>query len=212
MSLTKEYKMTKDSSCKEINSLGPAGLNLLFDNARTHNVWQDRAVSETVLRRLFDLMKMAPTSMNISPARIIFVKTEEGKEKLKPALVSGNVEKTMTAPVCAIIGHDLDCWRQLPKLFPFKDMSSLFSNNPDFVQSTAFRNCSMQGAYLIMAARALGLDCGPMSGFDNDLVDKEFFSGTAVKSNFLCNIGYGRKEKLSDRAPRFNFEDVCQII
>jgi 3-hydroxypropanoate dehydrogenase len=157
-------------------------------------------------------MKMAPTSMNISPARIIFVKTEQGKEKLKPALVSGNVEKTMTAPVCAIIGHDLDCWKQLPKLFPYKDMMSLFSNNPDFVLSTAFRNCSMQGAYLIMAARALGLDCGPMSGFDNDLIDKEFFPGTAVKSNFLCNIGYGLKEKLSDRAPRFNFEDVCQII
>ena len=204
--------MTKDLSRSKIDSLGAEALDLLFGNARTHNVWQDRTVSEIVLRRLFDLMKMAPTSMNISPARIIFVKTEEGKERLKPALVSGNVEKTMTAPVCAIIGHDLDCWKQLPKLFPFKDMSSLFSNNPDFVVSTAFRNCSMQGAYLIMAARALGLDCGPMSGFDNDLVDKEFFSGTAVKSNFLCNIGYGRKEKLSDRAPRFNFEDVCQII
>ena len=204
--------MTRDLSRTGIDSLDSAALDLLFGNARTHNVWQDRTVSEIVLRRLFDLMKMAPTSMNISPARIIFVKTEEGKEKLKPALVSGNVEKTMTAPVCAIIGHDLDCWKQLPKLFPFKDMSSLFSNNPDFVLSTAFRNCSMQGAYLIMAARALGLDCGPMSGFDNDLVDKEFFSGTAVKSNFLCNIGYGRKENLSDRAPRFNFEDVCEVI
>ena len=204
--------MTKDLSHTGIDSLDSAALDLLFGNARTYNVWQDRTVSEAVLRRLFDLMKMAPTSMNISPARIIFVKTEQGKEKLKPALVSGNLEKTMTAPVCAIIGHDLDCWKQLPKLFPFKDMSSLFSNNPDFVLSTAFRNCSMQGAYLIMAARALGLDCGPMSGFDNDLVDKEFFSGTAVKSNFLCNIGYGRKEKLSDRAPRFNFEDVCQVI
>jgi len=204
--------MTKDLSRTGIDSLDSAALDLLFENARTHNVWQDRTVSEIVLRRLFDLMKMAPTSMNISPARIIFVKTEQGKEKLKPALVSGNVEKTMTAPVCAIIGHDLDCWKQLPKLFPFKDMSSLFSNNPDFVLSTAFRNCSMQGAYLIIAARALGLDCGPMSGFDNDLVDKEFFSGTAVKSNFLCNIGYGRKEKLSDRAPRFNFEDVCQVL
>ncbi|MDC0158690.1 malonic semialdehyde reductase [Rhodospirillaceae bacterium] len=204
--------MTKDLSCTGINSLDSAALDLLFENARTHNVWQDRAVSEIVLRRLFDLMKMAPTSMNISPARIIFVKTEQGKEKLKPALVSGNVEKTMTAPVCAIIGHDLDCWKQLPKLFPYKDMTSLFNNNPDFVLSTAFRNCSMQGAYLIMAARALGLDCGPMSGFDNDLIDKEFFPGEAVKSNFLCNIGYGRKEKLSDRAPRFNFEDVCQII
>ena len=204
--------MTRDLSRTGIDSLDSAALDLLFGNARTHNVWQDRTVSEIMLRRLFDLMKMAPTSMNISPARIIFVKTEEGKEKLKPALVSGNVEKTMTAPVCAIIGHDLDCWKQLPKLFPFKDMSSLFSNNPDFVLSTAFRNCSMQGAYLIMAARALGLDCGPMSGFDNDLVDKEFFSGTAVKSNFLCNIGYGRKEKLSDRAPRFNFEDVCEVI
>ena len=204
--------MTKDLSCTGIDSLDSAALDLLFGNARTHNVWQDRTVSEIVLRRLFDLMKMAPTSMNISPGRIIFVKTEQGKEKLKPALVSGNVEKTMTAPVCAIIGHDLDCWKQLPKLFPYKDMTSLFSNNPDFVVNTAFRNCSMQGAYLIMAARALGLDCGPMSGFDNDLVDKEFFPGTAVKSNFLCNIGYGRKEKLSDRAPRFNFEDVCQII
>ena len=204
--------MTKDLSCTGIDSLDTAALDLLFENARTHNVWQDRTVSEIVLRRLFDLMKMAPTSMNISPARIIFVKTEQGKEKLKPALVSGNVEKTMTAPVCAIIGHDLDCWKQLPKLFPYKDMTSLFSNNPDFVVNTAFRNCSMQGAYLIMAARALGLDCGPMSGFDNDLIDKEFFPGTAVKSNFLCNIGYGRKEKLSDRAPRFNFEDVCQII
>ena len=204
--------MTKDLSCTGIDSLDSAELDLLFENARTHNVWQDRTVSEIVLRRLFDLMKMAPTSMNISPARIIFVKTEQGKEKLKPALVSGNVEKTMTAPVCAIIGHDLDCWKQLPKLFPYKDMTSLFSNNPDFVVNTAFRNCSMQGAYLIMAARALGLDCGPMSGFDNDIVDKEFFPGTAVKSNFLCNIGYGRKEKLSDRAPRFNFEDVCQII
>ena len=204
--------MTKDLSCTGIDSLDSAALDLLFGNARTHNVWQDRTVSEIVLRRLFDLMKMAPTSMNISPARIIFVKTEQGKEKLKPALVSGNVEKTMTAPVCAIIGHDLDCWKQLPKLFPYKDMTSLFSNNPDFVVNTAFRNCSMQGAYLIMAARALGLDCGPMSGFDNDLIDKEFFPGTAVKSNFLCNIGYGRKEKLSDRAPRFNFEDVCQII
>ena len=204
--------MTKDLSCTGIDSLDSAALDLLFENARTHNVCQDRTVSEIVLRRLFDLMKMAPTSMNISPARIIFVKTEQGKEKLKPALVSGNVEKTMTAPVCAIIGHDLDCWKQLPKLFPYKDMTSLFSNNPDFVLNTAFRNCSMQGAYLIMAARALGLDCGPMSGFDNDLIDKEFFPGTAVKSNFLCNIGYGRKEKLSDRAPRFNFEDVCQII
>ena len=204
--------MTKDLSCTGIDSLDSAALDLLFENARTHNVWQDRTVSEIVLRRLFDLMKMAPTSMNISPARIIFVKTKQGKEKLKPALVSGNVEKTMAAPVCAIIGHDLDCWKQLPKLFPYKDMTSLFSNNPDFVLSTAFRNCSMQGAYLIMAARALGLDCGPMSGFDNDLIDKEFFPGTAVKSNFLCNIGYGRKEKLSDRAPRFNFEDVCQII
>ena len=204
--------MTKDLSCTGIDSLDSAALDLLFENARTHNVWQDRTVSEIVLRRLFDLMKMAPTSMNISPARIIFVKTEQGKEKLKPALVSGNVEKTMTAPVCAIIGHDLDCWKQLPKLFPYKDMTSLFSNNPDFVLSTAFRNCSMQGAYLIMAARALGLDCGPMSRFDNDLFEKGFFPGTALESNFLCIIGYGRKEKLSDRAPHFNFADVCQII
>jgi len=204
--------MIKSSSNKETESLDAPNLNLLFDDARTHNVWQERDISEGILRQLFDLMKMAPTSMNISPARIIFVKTDIGKEKLRPTLVAGNVEKTMSAPVCAIIGHDLDCWRQLPQLFPFKDMSGLFKDNPDFVSSTAFRNGSMQGAYLIMAARALGLDCGPMSGFDNELVDKQFFQGTSVKSNFLCNLGYGCRDKVTDRAPRFNFDDVCQII
>ena len=204
--------MTKIASAEVIEKLDDPSLKLLFEGARTHNVWQERTVSDSILGSLFDLMKMAPTSMNISPARIIFIKTKAGKERLKPALLAGNLEKTMTAPICAIIGHDLECWQQLPKLFPLKDMRGLFRDNPDFAQSTAFRNGSMQGAYFIMAARALGLDCGPMSGFNNELVDKEFFASTKVKANFLCNLGYGVLEKLSDRAPRFSFDDVCQIV
>jgi 3-hydroxypropanoate dehydrogenase len=204
--------MIKISSAEVIKKLDGPSLKLLFEGARTHNVWQERTVSDPILESLFDLMKMAPTSMNISPARLIFIKTKAGKERLKPALLAGNLEKTMTAPICAIIGHDLECWQQLPKLFPFKDMTGLFRDNPDFAQSTAFRNGSMQGAYFIMAARALGLDCGPMSGFNNELVDKEFFANTKIKANFLCNLGYGVLEKLSDRAPRFSFDDVCQIV
>ena len=204
--------MTKISSAEVIKKLDGSSLKLLFEGARTHNIWQERTVSDPILERLFDLMKMAPTSMNISPARLIFIKTKAGKERLKPALLAGNLEKTMTAPICAIIGHDLECWQQLPKLFPIKDMTGLFRDNPDFAQSTAFRNGSMQGAYFIMAARALGLDCGPMSGFNNELVDKEFFANTKIKANFLCNLGYGVLEKLSDRAPRFSFDDVCQIV
>ena len=204
--------MTKIASAEVIKKLDDPSLKLLFEGARTHNVWQERTVSDPILESLFDLMKMAPTSMNISPARLIFIKTKAGKERLKPALLAGNLEKTMTAPICAIIGHDLECWQQLPKLFPFKDMTGLFRDNPDFAQSTAFRNGSMQGAYFIMAARALGLDCGPMSGFNNEFVDKEFFANTKIKANFLCNLGYGVSEKLSDRAPRFSFDDVCQIV
>ena len=186
-------------------------LDRLFRTARTHNVWTVRPVTESILRELHDLMKMAPTSMNMCPARIIFVKSETAKERLRPALVSGNVEKTMTAPVCAIIGYDSAAWEHLPRLFPNKDMTGMFRDNPVMAEEASFRNGSMQGGYFILAARSLGLDCGPMSGFDNAAVDAEFFAGTTVKSNFLCNLGYGDGSKLWPRAPRFDFDEVCTI-
>ena len=199
-------------SASTVSQVDPLALDVLFNEARTHNVWQEKEVEDKILEDLYSLMKMAPTSMNISPARIIFVKSSSGKERLRPALVSGNVEKTMTAPVCAVIGYDVSCWKNLNKLFPFKDMSQLFENNPEFAETTAFRNGSMQGAYFIIAARSLGLDCGPMSGFDNARVDEEFFSGTEIKSNFLCNLGYGVWDNIPSRAPRLQFGEVCKII
>ena len=199
-------------SASTVSQVDPLALDVLFNEARTHNVWQEKEVEDKILEDLYSLMKMAPTSMNISPARIIFVKSSSGKERLRPALVSGNVEKTMTAPVCAVIGYDVSCWKNLNKLFPFKDMSQLFENNPEFAETTAFRNGSMQGAYFILAARSLGLDCGPMSGFDNARVDEEFFSGTEIKSNFLCNLGYGVWDNIPSRAPRLQFGEGCKII
>ncbi len=186
-------------------------LDQLFFDARTHNEWQDRPVSDELLRELFDVLRWAPTSANCSPARIVFVKSPEAKAKLLPALIEGNVEKTRTAPVTAIIGHDLEFHEHLPKLFPHTDARSWFVGNEPLIEATAFRNGTLQGAYLIMAARALGLDCGPMSGFDPDQVNEAFFAGTSTRVNFLCNLGYGRPEALFPRSPRFEFEDVCRV-
>lgn len=186
-------------------------LDQLFFDARTHNEWQDRPVSDELLRELFDVLRWAPTSANCSPARIVFVKSPEAKSKLLPALIEGNVEKTRTAPVTAIIGHDLEFHEHLPKLFPHTDARSWFVGNEPLIEATAFRNGTLQGAYLIMAARALGLDCGPMSGFDPDQVNEAFFAGTSTRVNFLCNLGYGRPEALFPRSPRFEFEDVCRV-
>lgn len=191
----------------------PTALAQLFSDARTHSHWQAREVSETTLRELFDLLKMAPTSANCSPARFVFVQSPEAKAKLKPCLSAGNVDKTMQAPVTVIVGMDMQFYEQLGKLFPHSpDARSWFAGNDAVIQSTAFRNSSLQGAYLIMAARALGLDCGPMSGFDNAAVDAAFFPDGKVKSNFLINLGYGEASKLHARAPRFAFEDACQIV
>ena len=186
-------------------------LEQLFFDARTHNEWQDRPVSDELLRELFDVLRWAPTSANCSPARIVFVKSPEAKAKLLPALIEGNVEKTRTAPVTAIIGHDLEFHEHLPRLFPHTDARSWFVGNEPLIEATAFRNGTLQGAYLIMAARALGLDCGPMSGFDPDQVNEAFFAGTSTRVNFLCNLGYGRPEALFPRSPRFEFEDVCRV-
>ncbi|EDP62267.1 hypothetical protein BAL199_19638 [alpha proteobacterium BAL199] len=195
-----------------IQTIDDNALDLLFREARTFNGWQDREVPDALLRRLFGLMKMAPTSANMSPARIVFVKSAAAKERLKPMLSPGNLEKTMAAPVCAIIGHDVEFWRHLPKLFPHRDMTGPFKDNPAAAETAAFRNATLQGGYFIMAARALGLDCGPMSGFDNAKTDAEFFAGTAIKSNFLCNLGYGDPTSVFQRSPRFEFAEVCQLL
>lgn len=187
-------------------------LDILFRAARTHNAWQDRPVGDDVLRALFDLLKMAPTSANCSPARFQFVKSPAAKERLRPALSAGNVEKTMAAPVTAIVGYDMEFYEKLPQLFPHTDARSWFAGKPDHIATSAFRNGTLQGAYLILAARSVGLDCGPMSGFDNDKVDAAFFSGGRIKSNFLCNLGYGDASVLHPRSPRFAFDEACEIL
>ncbi|PPD25627.1 MAG: malonic semialdehyde reductase [Hyphomicrobium sp.] len=194
------------------NKLDAAALDQLFFSARTHNAWSPREVPDALLRELVDLMKWAPTSANSSPARIAFVKSAAAKARLKPCLMEGNVVKTMAAPVTAIIGHDLKFYDHLPKLYPATDARSWFSGNKTFADTSAFRNGSLQGGYLILAARALGLDCGPMSGFDNDGVDREFFPGTEIKSNFICNLGYGDPKGLYPRAPRFDFDEMAAIV
>lgn len=187
-------------------------LDILFRNARTHNGWLDKPVEDTLLKKIYDLCKWGATSANSSPARIVFLKSKEAKERLKPYLLAGNVEKTMSAPVVAIIGYDMEFYNHLPELFPHADAKSWFIGNDALINTTAFRNGSLQGAYIMLAARAYGLDCGPMSGFDNAKVDAEFFKGTSVKSNFLCNLGYGDASKLYPRAPRLEFDEACRII
>ncbi|QBC44189.1 malonic semialdehyde reductase [Iodobacter fluviatilis] len=183
----------------------------LFTEARTHNAWQDKPVSDEILQQLYDLLKWAPTSANAAPARFIFVKSPEAKAKLKPSLSEGNVEKTMSAPVTVIVAHDLEFYEQLPSLFPQADAKSWFAGNEAAINSTVQRNGSLQGAYLIMAARALGLDCGPMSGFDQAKVDEIFFAGSQWRANFLINLGYGDKTQLYPRNPRLDFAQACRI-
>jgi len=192
--------------------LSDEALNILFRDARTHISWLDKPVSDDLLRQVYDLMKWGPTSANCSPARIVFLRTREAKERLRPALSPNNVDKTMAAPVTAIIGHDLQFYEQLPRLFPNNPAArGWFANSTELAQVTAFRNGSIQGGYFILAARAMGLDCGPMSGFDNAKVDAEFFPPN-VKSNFLCNLGFGDHTKLFPRNPRLEFDEVCKLI
>lgn len=192
--------------------LEPSAFDQLFRQARTHNAWMDQPVSEDQLRTLYNLMKWGPTSANCSPARLVFVISAEAKARLKPALLAGNVDKTMAAPVTAIIGMDMDFPDALPRLFPHADARSWFIGNDALIEATAFRNSSLQGAYLMLAARSLGLDCGPMSGFDVALVEKEFFPGGRVKANFLCNLGYGDPTALFPRSPRLDFDEAARIV
>jgi 3-hydroxypropanoate dehydrogenase len=188
-------------------------LNLIFREARTHVAWLDRPVDDALLAQVYDLAKMGPTSANISPMRIVFVKSKEGKEKLKPTLDAGNVDKTMAAPVTAIIGMDIHFFEHLPKLFPQTDARAWFKDLPENVlEYVALRNSSLQAAYFMLAARSLGLDCGPMSGFNNAKLDTAFFAGTTIKSNFLCNLGYGDAGKLHPRNPRLSFAEACKIV
>jgi 3-hydroxypropanoate dehydrogenase len=192
--------------------LSDEALDVLFRKARTHNVWLDKPVDDDTLRQVYDLMKFGPTSANCSPARILFLRTREAKQRLLPALSPGNVDKTMAAPVTAIIAYDLKFYEKMPKLFPHNlGMRDTFANSPQ-VAEHAFRNGTLQGGYFIIAARALGLDCGPMSGFNNAKVDEEFFSGSEVKSNFLCNLGYGDPSKLFPRSPRLDFDEACKLL
>ena len=192
-------------------ALDDAALDILFRTARTYRAWRDRAVGDDTLHAIYELMKWGPTSSNCCPARIVFVKSREAKARLEPALDRGNVRQTMAAPATAIIGYDLEFYEKLPLLAPHADVRATFVGKADLIATTAFRNGSLQGAYLIIAARALGLDCGPMSGFDNARVDAEFFPDGKVRSNFLCNLGYGDPATLRPRAPRLAFDDACRI-
>lgn len=192
--------------------LNDSALHTLFLDARTHNGWHDKPVSEAQLRQLYDLMKWGPTSANCTPARIVFVTSPEAKEKLLACMDSGNVEKTRTAPVTAIIGMDMEFYEKLPRLFPHNpEARSWFAGNQPSIEATAMRNASLQGGYFIMAARALGLDCAPMSGFDAGMINEAFFKDTPVRVNFVCSLGYGDTSKLHARGPRLPFEEACRI-
>jgi len=184
---------------------------ILFTEARSFNKWKDRPVSDAQIEKLYDLTRLGPTSGNCCPARFVFVRTAEGKERLKPAISRGNLEKTMTAPVTVIVGYDEEFYEKLPFLFPHSDARSWFTSSPALAHETSFRNSSLQGAYLIMAARSIGLDCGPMSGFKTDLVDEAFFAGTKIRSNFLINIGYGDDSGNFGRLPRLSFREATTL-
>jgi 3-hydroxypropanoate dehydrogenase len=207
--------------------LGEEALDQIFRQARTHAAWLDRPVSDDTLRQLYDLLKWGPTSANSCPARILFLRTPEAKERLRPALMAGNVDKTMSAPVTAIVAHDELFYTRLPELFPHNPaIRDYFTNSPELAEVTAFRNGTLQGGYFILAARSLGLDCGPMSGFDNAKVDGEFFAAGAsadetetdvppasrIKSNFICNLGYGDASQLLPRNPRLAFDEACRLL
>ncbi|WP_434301545.1 malonic semialdehyde reductase [Corallococcus exiguus] len=193
-------------------ALDTDSLEQLFTEARTHSGWQDRPVTDETLRRIYELARMAPTAVNSQPVRLVFVRSREAKERLKPALSPGNVDKTMQAPVTVIVAYDTAFHEQMPKLFPARDMKSVFAAMPQEArEQAAFMNGTLQGGYVILAARALGLDCGPMGGFDKAKVDEAFLQGTGWKSNILINLGYGDPAKLFPRNPRLSFEDACRM-
>jgi 3-hydroxypropanoate dehydrogenase len=192
-------------------ALAAPALDQLFREARSRNAWKAEALPDATWRDLYDLVKFGPTSANVQPARFVFVTTPQGKARLAPFLSAANREKSLIAPAIVIIGHDLEFAENIPKLFPHNPGAKAWFASPDMAQTTAFRNGALQGAYLILAARALGLDAGPMSGFDNGGVDKEFFDGTAIKSNFICALGHGADQPFP-RLPRLSFDEACKIV
>jgi 3-hydroxypropanoate dehydrogenase len=194
------------------HAVNDEALDTIFRSARTHRHWQEKPVSRALLMAIYDLMRWGPTTANVTPARVVFAVSKEAKERLRPHLDAGNVRQTMAAPATAILGYDLDFARHLPTLYPLSPGAKDWFKDPEHARTTAFRNASLQGGYFIMAARALGLDCGPMSGFDNEGVDREFFDGTAIRSNFLCNLGYGDHAGLRERGPRLSFDEACKIV
>lgn len=203
--------MTRTDIAPRTARLDEAALDLIFRQARTHNEWLDVPVPEALLREAVELTKMGPTSANASPLRLVFVQSQTAKQKLKDALAPGNVDKTMNAPVTAILGHDREFYELLPKLFPHADARAWFVGNKAFADDTAYRNGTLQVAYFILALRALGLDAGPMTGFDADKVDAEFFPGGKIRSNVLVNIGYGDASKLFPRSPRLSFDEIARF-
>ena len=195
-----------------IDRLSDDAIDLILRGARSHYAWSDKPIPDGMLEEIFDITINGATSMNTLPARFVFVKSREGKERLAKSLKPQNVAKMMGAPVTAIIAQDMDFWHELPFLFPHEDRRHLFDGNDAYCEDTAYRNATLQGAYFMIAARAVGLDVGAMSGFSNSIVDKEFFDGTRLKSNFLCNIGYADETALFQKLPRFEFEQVCSVI
>ncbi|HPF25504.1 MAG TPA: malonic semialdehyde reductase [Steroidobacteraceae bacterium] len=213
--LSDEVRAARDAAAAlhtTVPALPRPARELLWLEARSFNGWLDQPVSDQQLHELYALLRMGPTATNSSPARFVFVRSMAGKERLRPALAAGNVHKVMSAPVIAIIAHDLAFHQHLSRLFPHRDSSAAFAGKPELIATTAFRNGTLQGAYLMLAARTLGLDCGPMSGFDNAAVDREFFAGTEIRSNFLCALGRGDPDSIFQRLPRFEFADVCELV
>ena len=196
---------------EKISHLDDASIELILSGARSHYAWQNKPVSKELLHQIYDLTKMGATSMNSCPARFVFVTSDEGKARVAKSLKPANVAKVKGAPVTVIVAYDTEFWQELPKLFPHEDRRHLFSGKPEYCLDTAFRNSTLQGGYLMTAARALGLDVGAMSGFSNAVIDEEFFAGTTIKSNFLCNIGYADETALFQRLPRFDFDEVCEF-
>ena len=197
---------------ERVAKLDDDGVDLILRQARSHYAWQDKPVSRETLELLYEITAAGPTSMNTCPARFFFIESRDAKERLAKSLKDKNIEKMMSAPVTAIIAHDLDFWKELPFLFPHEDRRPFFEGKPEHCETTAFRNGTLQGAYFMIAARALGLDVGAMSGFSNKIVDEEFFAGTTLKSNFLCNLGYADENALFQKLPRLPFDTACKFL
>lgn len=211
-----DAKATAQEQVRDLRQRKPRldkdSIDVILRGARSHYDWQDKPIPDNVIKELYEIVANGATSMNCCPSRFYFVKSPEGKQRLAKSLKAKNIDKMMAAPVTAIIAYDLEFWKKLPFLFPHEDRRPLFEGKSEYIQTTAFLNGTLQGAYFMIAARALGLDVGAMSGFSNTTVDEEFFAGTTIRSNFLCNLGYANENALFQKLPRFEFNDVCKYL